>query len=847
MLVVGLNQTIDRTIRLGALVPGQVLRADEVAITPGGKAVNVCRAALTLGAPARLVGPFPGRLGRVAADLLDAEGLDVVAVPTSGELRGTTVVIEGDGRTTVINEPGPPLGDAEWHDVLAAVSGALVDRAPSSPSAEAFRRASPPASIAPLIELVHARGGRVAVDVTGDSAARGGGGGRRSRQPQPRRSRAGPREATAAAGHGGGEAVDLDDLARADVVERCRAAAAALVATGARAAMVSAGRHGVACHGRRASTRSCRLPTVDVVNPIGAGDALLGATLVALERGRTLRAGRRRRGRLRRRLGRPPGRRIRRSDARRRALRRVAGRRRRGCDPSTEPRPSGADGHRRRRSRRRLAEDGVTGAQQRGQRAPGQGRPGSAGPPPSSASGPTSSPACCAPGARRRWSASSRRASATPSGRGVLQGVEAVIGGGDRFILSASTRDRSDHEPEIVSAMVERRVMALLVVPTTVDQTYLAAIAAAGTPVVCIDRPAVGADVDAVVADDVGGVRRGMEPAGRPRPSPHRLPRHGVDLHDGASGSSGYRHALAAAGIAADDAARPRRHQRRRARRAGGRRPARARRAADRRVPANVSTSIGLLVALRQRRWSPAIVAFSDFDAARIARSRRSPSSTTTRSSSVAAAPSWRSSASTATAARLASCASTRRSSSARATWWARDGGQPAAASHCRRTCSITSTAAASASPRCADATSADPPISRPEEWLASTVARWGTDGSGSPTSDGGTLHDLVAADPETLARQPTTSPAGERRRRCSSSCSTPASACRSTSTPTAASPPRTSTARSARREAWVVIDAPAGGGTVFVGDDAPGAPRRVGRARRRPGGRRRCSTCSTR
>ena len=33
---------------------------------------------------------------------------------------------------------------------------------------------------------------------------------------------------------------------------------------------------------------------------------------------------------------------------------------------------------------------------------------------------------------------------------------------------------------------------------------------------------------------------------------------------------------------------------------------------------ANVNTSIGLLSGLRQRHWSPAIVAFSDFDAARI-------------------------------------------------------------------------------------------------------------------------------------------------------------------------------------------------------------------------------------
>jgi LacI family transcriptional regulator, galactose operon repressor len=204
-----------------------------------------------------------------------------------------------------------------------------------------------------------------------------------------------------------------------------------------------------------------------------------------------------------------------------------------------------------------------------------------------------------------------------PFWTGVLQGVEAAIGGGDRFILSASTRDRSDRESEIVAAMVERRVMALLVVPTALDQSYLGAIAADGTPVVCLDRPAVGADIDAVVADDVGGVRRGMD----------LLTEHGHrriaylgtgSIYTAAKRVEGYRQALAASGIVYDEAlvhaaihdetlidpavdallalADP---------------PTAV-------FTANVNTSIGLLSGLRQRRWKPAIVAFSDFDAARI-------------------------------------------------------------------------------------------------------------------------------------------------------------------------------------------------------------------------------------
>ena len=204
-----------------------------------------------------------------------------------------------------------------------------------------------------------------------------------------------------------------------------------------------------------------------------------------------------------------------------------------------------------------------------------------------------------------------------PFWTGVLQGVEAAIGGGDRFILSASTRDRSDREPEIVAAMVERRVMALLVVPTAFDQSYLGAIVAGGTPVVCLDRPAVGADIDAVVADDVGGVRRGMDLL--IRRGHRRIAFFGTgSIYTTGKRVDGYRQALAAAGIAYDEALVH----------AAINEPTLVDPAVDSLLAlddpptavfaANVSTSVGLLAGLRPRRWTPAIVAFSDFDAARI-------------------------------------------------------------------------------------------------------------------------------------------------------------------------------------------------------------------------------------
>lgn len=204
-----------------------------------------------------------------------------------------------------------------------------------------------------------------------------------------------------------------------------------------------------------------------------------------------------------------------------------------------------------------------------------------------------------------------------PFWTGVLRGVEAVTDDSERFILSASTRDRSQREAEIVAAMVERRVSALLLVPTSEDQSYLDAVTARGTPVVCVDRPAAGADVDAVLADDTGGVERGM------RLLLERGHRHIAflgtpSIYTTGQRLSGYRNALAAAGIVVDD----------RLIDCSTTESAQVAPAVEAMLAldhpptavftANVSTSIGLLSMLRLRDWAPAVVAFSDFDAARI-------------------------------------------------------------------------------------------------------------------------------------------------------------------------------------------------------------------------------------
>ena len=76
MLVAGPNLTIDRTLAIAELRPGEVLRFDRVVVTPGGKGLNVARAAHALGHPAVLVSLVPGHTGRAAAALIADEDMD---------------------------------------------------------------------------------------------------------------------------------------------------------------------------------------------------------------------------------------------------------------------------------------------------------------------------------------------------------------------------------------------------------------------------------------------------------------------------------------------------------------------------------------------------------------------------------------------------------------------------------------------------------------------------------------------------------------------------------------------------------------------------------------------------
>ncbi|MBB4929794.1 LacI family transcriptional regulator [Lipingzhangella halophila] len=74
-------------------------------------------------------------------------------------------------------------------------------------------------------------------------------------------------------------------------------------------------------------------------------------------------------------------------------------------------------------------------------------------------------------------------------------------------LITASSGWNPDRERELVLDLCERRVDALIIVPTGDDQSYLRAEIDRGTPVVFIDRPPAGLDGDTVLIDNRNGAR----------------------------------------------------------------------------------------------------------------------------------------------------------------------------------------------------------------------------------------------------------------------------------------------------------------------------------------------------
>jgi LacI family transcriptional regulator len=203
---------------------------------------------------------------------------------------------------------------------------------------------------------------------------------------------------------------------------------------------------------------------------------------------------------------------------------------------------------------------------------------------------------------------------ANPFYSAIANAVETAARERDYLLITASAGEDAQRERELVTAMLRRRVDALLVVPAGPDHRYVGD----QTPAIFLDRPPRNIDADTVLFDNAGGARRAVEhliEQGHERIA-CVLDDEGVYTHR--LRFAGYRAALAAAGIDVDpvlvrrgnrDAARAQEAVERLLGLEDGRRPTAI-------FAANNRSTVGALHALARRPRQVALVGFDDFELA---------------------------------------------------------------------------------------------------------------------------------------------------------------------------------------------------------------------------------------
>ncbi|MEY9941700.1 1-phosphofructokinase family hexose kinase [Streptacidiphilus sp. MAP5-3] len=259
ILTVTLNAALDVTYVVDALRPGTTHRVRSVAERAGGKGVNTARVLTHLGEKTLALGLAGGATGAVLRADLDASGIPHRFTPIAGPTRRAVAVVSG-GDVTGLWEPGPVVADEEWQRFVRDYFTPALDRAGAVVLSGSLPPGVPGDAYAQLVRLAAEAGVPALVDADGPAL-------RAALAAAPALAKPNVEEARRALGY------EHEPPAASDLP-------AALVAAGARAAVVSAGADGLtACwNGERLHVAP---PRAVSGNPTGAGDAASAALALA--------------------------------------------------------------------------------------------------------------------------------------------------------------------------------------------------------------------------------------------------------------------------------------------------------------------------------------------------------------------------------------------------------------------------------------------------------------------------------------------------------------------------------------------------------------------------------------
>ena len=269
LVAIAPNPSVDRIVAVERLAAGEIHRPEVLSVVPGGKALNMARAAAILGVRVAVLPILGGHAGAWIAEGLARAGVSVRPVWIAGETRTCVSILDrSTSALTELYEPGPSIDPATWEALedatrielaldsagsLAVVSGSLPAGAPM----DGHRR---------LVALAAESGVRCIGDVGGTAL-------RLALADRPWLVKVNAAEAADATG------VPTTD--EAGVLRAARA----LCARGATMAFVSRGVAGAILLDERGHAWRIGAPRERGQFPVGSGDSLLGGFVAALAAG----------------------------------------------------------------------------------------------------------------------------------------------------------------------------------------------------------------------------------------------------------------------------------------------------------------------------------------------------------------------------------------------------------------------------------------------------------------------------------------------------------------------------------------------------------------------------------
>lgn len=258
---VTLNPCVDRVVFVPGLKVGDTNRVERVETDAGGKGVNLSRVVAELGGKTIATGFLGGGPGAFVRHVLHAQGVHNSFVEIARNTRVNTSIECGEGPPTTLNEPGPEIGEEEWHRLLGHCE-VLFERAdwvalggslPPGLPADAFRQ---------LGELAHRHGCKILLDADGEPMKLG-------LDAKPDLIKPNLREAERLVGRDLPTLQDAVEAAR----ELLRVSTRVLLSMGKQGAVLAAPDGVWMGH----------TPRVEARSTIGSGDSMLGALLWSLE------------------------------------------------------------------------------------------------------------------------------------------------------------------------------------------------------------------------------------------------------------------------------------------------------------------------------------------------------------------------------------------------------------------------------------------------------------------------------------------------------------------------------------------------------------------------------------